>query len=56
MPDCLTGSAATRRADQVFADRLGLPLIDMPGSHVWAISEPAEFARALEPLLEPSVT
>lgn len=56
MPDRLTGSAATCRAGQVFADRLGLPLIDMPGNHVGASTEPPEFARALESLLEPSVT
>lgn len=42
-----------RRATQELASLLGLPLIDMPGNHVGASAEPAEFARALVPLLEP---
>lgn len=45
-----------RRAGQALADRLGLPLIDMPGNHVGASTEPAAFARALVPLLDRSVT
>ncbi|MEU2466744.1 alpha/beta fold hydrolase [Streptomyces sp. NPDC012486] len=42
-----------RRATQALAGLLGLPLVDMPGNHVGASAEPAEFARALVPLLEP---
>ncbi|MCD0483739.1 alpha/beta fold hydrolase [Streptacidiphilus sp. ASG 303] len=41
-----------RRATRALADQLGLPLIDMPGNHVGASAEPAEFARAVVPLLE----
>ncbi|WP_043661303.1 alpha/beta fold hydrolase [Nocardia thailandica] len=41
-----------RRATRALADRLGLPLIDLPGNHVGASAEPAEFARAVVPLLE----
>ncbi|GAA1582985.1 hypothetical protein GCM10009804_44360 [Kribbella hippodromi] len=40
-----------RRATQALADQLGLPLIDVPGNHVGASAEPAEFARAVVPLL-----
>ncbi|MFD6425307.1 alpha/beta fold hydrolase [Streptomyces sp. NPDC060198] len=42
-----------RRATQALAGLLGFPLIDMPGNHMGASAEPAEFARALAPLLEP---
>ncbi|MEU5971702.1 alpha/beta fold hydrolase [Streptomyces globisporus] len=42
-----------RRATRALADLLELPLIDMPGNHLGASAEPAEFARALEPLLAP---
>ncbi|WP_217162843.1 alpha/beta fold hydrolase [Streptomyces sp. AC512_CC834] len=41
-----------RRATQALGDRLGLPLIDMPGNHVGASAEPAEFAHAVVPLLK----
>lgn len=41
-----------RRATQALAGLLGLPLVDMPGNHVGASAEAAEFARALVPLLE----
>lgn len=41
-----------RRATEVLADQLGLPLVDMPGNHVGASAEPTEFARALVPLLD----
>jgi DNA-binding transcriptional MerR regulator/pimeloyl-ACP methyl ester carboxylesterase len=41
-----------RRATQALAGQLGLPLIDMPGNHVGASAEPAEFARAVVALLE----
>ncbi|MER6941103.1 alpha/beta fold hydrolase [Nocardioides sp. NPDC127514] len=41
-----------RRAAQALADLLRQPLIDMPGNHVGASAVPAEFARALVPLLE----
>ncbi|MFD4001927.1 alpha/beta fold hydrolase [Streptomyces rubiginosohelvolus] len=42
-----------RRATRALADLLELPLIDMPGNHLGASAEPAEFARALGLLLEP---
>ncbi|MFI7328169.1 alpha/beta fold hydrolase [Streptomyces rubiginosohelvolus] len=42
-----------RRATQALADLLELPLIDMPGNHLGASAEPAEFAQALGLLLEP---
>ncbi|MEV7949908.1 alpha/beta fold hydrolase [Streptomyces rubiginosohelvolus] len=41
------------RATRALADLLELPLIDMPGNHLGASAEPAEFARALGLLLEP---
>lgn len=41
-----------RRATEALADQLGLPLVDVPGNHVGASAEPAEFARAMVPLLE----
>ncbi|WP_420095982.1 alpha/beta fold hydrolase [Brevibacterium sediminis] len=42
-----------RRATQILAERLGLPLVDMPGNHLGASSEPSEFAKDLKRLLEP---
>lgn len=42
-----------RRATRALAGLLGLPLLDMPGNHMGAGTEPAEFARALVPLLAP---
>jgi len=42
-----------RRATQVLAERLGLPLVDMPGNHLGASAEPQEFAHDLKRLLEP---
>ncbi|MEV0006607.1 alpha/beta fold hydrolase [Streptomyces sp. NPDC047973] len=42
-----------RRATHALAGRLGLPLIDVPGNHVGASAVPAEFARAMVPLLGP---
>ncbi|MFE5212163.1 MerR family transcriptional regulator [Streptomyces sp. NPDC056600] len=42
-----------RRATRALAGLLGVPLHDMPGNHRGASAEPAEFARALLPLLEP---
>ncbi|MER5477592.1 alpha/beta fold hydrolase [Streptomyces sp. NPDC002734] len=42
-----------RRATRALAGLLGVPLLDMPGNHMGASAEPAEFARALLPLLEP---
>ncbi|MGW3304100.1 alpha/beta fold hydrolase [Streptomyces rubiginosohelvolus] len=42
-----------RRATQALAGLLELPLIDMPGNHLGASAEPAEFAQALGLLLEP---
>jgi DNA-binding transcriptional MerR regulator/pimeloyl-ACP methyl ester carboxylesterase len=41
-----------RRAAHALATLLRQPLIDMPGNHVGASAEPAEFARALVPLLD----
>ncbi|QUX27670.1 alpha/beta fold hydrolase [Nocardiopsis akebiae] len=41
-----------RRAAGALAALLGQPLIDMPGNHVGASAQPAEFARALVPLLD----
>ncbi|MEU4453809.1 alpha/beta fold hydrolase [Nocardioides sp. NPDC023903] len=41
-----------RRAAHALAALLRQPLIDMPGNHVGASAVPAEFARALVPLLE----
>ncbi|MET8687339.1 alpha/beta fold hydrolase [Streptomyces sp. NPDC004732] len=43
-----------RRAAHALAALLRRPLIDMPGNHVGASAEPAEFARALVPLLLPT--
>ncbi|WP_055564151.1 alpha/beta fold hydrolase [Streptomyces atriruber] len=40
-----------RRAAHALAALLHQPLIDMPGNHMGASAEPAEFARALVPLL-----
>ncbi|MFF8298603.1 alpha/beta fold hydrolase [Streptomyces globisporus] len=40
-----------RRATEALAGLLELPVIDMPGNHLGASAEPAEFARALRPLL-----
>ncbi|GAA3850052.1 alpha/beta fold hydrolase [Streptomyces sedi] len=40
-----------RRATRALADRLELPLVDMPGNHLGASTEPAAFARAVLPLL-----
>jgi len=42
-----------RRATQALAELLELPLIDMPGNHLGASAEPAEFAHVLGLLLEP---
>ncbi|MFJ6516484.1 alpha/beta fold hydrolase [Streptomyces sp. NPDC091406] len=42
-----------RRATRALAGLLELPLIDMPGNHLGASAEPAEFARVLGGLLEP---
>ncbi|MET9771289.1 hypothetical protein [Streptomyces sp. NPDC006415] len=42
-----------RRATRALAGLLELPLIDMPGNHLGASAEPAEFARALGLLLDP---
>jgi DNA-binding transcriptional MerR regulator/pimeloyl-ACP methyl ester carboxylesterase len=41
-----------RRATCALADLLHQPLIDMPGNHVGASTKPAEFARALVPMLD----
>ena len=41
-----------RRTAHALAALLRQPLIDMPGNHVGASAVPAEFARALVPLLE----
>ncbi|MEV0011087.1 alpha/beta fold hydrolase [Streptomyces sp. NPDC047973] len=41
-----------RRSTEALADQLGLPLIEMPGNHVGASAEPAEFARAVSALLK----
>jgi len=43
-----------RRATHALAGLLGRPVIDMPGNHIGASTEPATFARALVPLLEAS--
>jgi pimeloyl-ACP methyl ester carboxylesterase len=40
-----------RRAAHALAALLGQPLVDMPGNHLGPSTEPAEFARALVPLL-----
>ncbi|MFD4025244.1 alpha/beta fold hydrolase [Streptomyces sp. NPDC058576] len=42
-----------RRATRALAGLLELPLIDMPGNHLGASSEPVEFARVLGLLLDP---
>ncbi|SOD64277.1 DNA-binding transcriptional regulator, MerR family [Streptomyces zhaozhouensis] len=47
----LSHQQLARLATQALADRLGQPLVDMPGNHVGASAEPAEFARAVLPLL-----
>ncbi|MFG2923409.1 alpha/beta fold hydrolase [Streptomyces sp. NPDC048305] len=41
-----------RRSTEALAGQLGLPLIDMPGNHMGASTEPAEFARAVSAMLE----
>lgn len=41
-----------RRATQALASLLDQPVIDVPGNHVGASAVPAEFARALVPLLD----
>ncbi|MDF6017042.1 alpha/beta fold hydrolase [Streptomyces sp. JH34] len=41
-----------RRATQALAELLGVPLIDMPGNHLGASAEPADFSHVLGPLLE----
>lgn len=51
-PAWFAASCAAGAVTEALADRLGLPLIDVPGNHVGARAEPAEFARAVVPLLE----
>lgn len=40
-----------RRAAHALAALLSQPLVDVPGNHLGPSTEPAEFARALLPLL-----
>lgn len=42
-----------RRATHALATLLALPVHDMPGNHIAASTHPADFARALAPLLTP---
>ncbi|MGN2638227.1 hypothetical protein ACWEKT_09095 [Nocardia takedensis] len=47
----LSHHQSARRSAHALAALLGQPLIDVPGNHLGASTVPAEFARAVVPLL-----